>query len=361
MALRRWRPAFIKVHRWLGLTVGLMLVLNAVTGALMLGVRPLDKAINAHLFEVTPRGATVPLEDIRRSLSAEFGAGAGFTIRPPRVPDESVLVYVRTPKWEGQAFYDPYDGKRLGARAEDEGFAGALFEFHSALLAGDTGKAVLTFNALTMLLMLVTGALLWWPARWKGAFAVKLKTGLPRALFDLHRVAGAVLGLWVMVCVATGTWMAWRPISQLLTQAVGQKQVTPPQVGPASGGTATVDDMVARANAALPGGVVGYVGLPAKPSAPVRIRKKLEDDPHPNGLSSVWMHPRTGEILRVDRWTQLDIGARLYAWIYPLHAGKLGGAVGVIATAIGGIVLFGYGVTGTWLWWLRRRMRRPAA
>ena len=64
-----------------------------------------------------------------------------------------------------------------------------------ALLAGDTGKAVLAFNTLTMLAMLVTGMLLWWPARsWRGAFSISLKGGLMRSLFDMHRVGGVVLG-----------------------------------------------------------------------------------------------------------------------------------------------------------------------
>ena len=362
MAWRHWRPALLTLHRWLGLTVGLLLMLNALTGSLMLGARPLDRLLHAQLFEVQVKSQTVPLEAVRQSLLAEFGPQASFTLRPPRLANESILVYVRSEAWQGQAFYDPYSGQRLGARAEHEGFANWLFEFHSALLAGDTGKAVLAFNTLTMLAMLVTGLLLWWPRRMRGALAIKLNVGLLRGLFDLHRVGGAVLGLWVLVCVASGTWMAWRPISQWLTQASGQQQVVAPALKAthaAQGQPASADDMLAAANAALPGGIVGYLGLPAKPNAAVRVRKKLADDPHPNGLSSVWLHPHSAEVLRVDRWTALDIGTRSYAWIYPLHAGKLAGALGVLATAGGGLLLFGFGVSGSWLWWLRRRMRLP--
>jgi uncharacterized iron-regulated membrane protein len=363
MLLRRWRPSLVKIHRWLGLTAGLLLMLNAFTGSLMLGARPLDRVLNAQLFEVKPAGQTVPIEAIRQSLVADYGSKARFTIRPPREPEESILVYVTSDSWEGQAHYDPYSGRKLGAREEHEGFANALFEFHSALLAGDTGKTVLAFNTVTMLAMLVTGVLLWWPARsWRGAFSVSLKGGLLRSLFDLHRVGGVVLGAWVLVCVLTGTWMAWRPVSQWVTQVAGQKQVLPPPVKAGSapqGRAATADEMIATANAAMPGGVVGYLGLPAKPTAPVRIRKKLDDDPHPNGLSSVWLHPHTGEVIRVDRWSDLDVGTRSYAWIYPLHSGKLAGVIGVLATAAGGFLLFGFGVSGTWLWWLRRRLRMP--
>jgi uncharacterized iron-regulated membrane protein len=358
MGWRRWRPALLKVHRWLGLTAGLLLMLNALTGSMMLAARPLDRVLNAQLFEVAATGQTVPLEDIRHSLLREFGAQASFTLRPPRQPDESILVHVRSNSWKGQAYFDPYTGARLGAREEHEGFANAIFEFHSALLSGDTGKKVLAFNTLTMLLMLLTGLLLWWPRRWRGALSVKLGSGLFRGLFDLHRVGGVLLGVWILACVASGTWMAWRPISQWVTQMAGQQALSPPPVpAAAQGRAATADEMVATANTALPGGMVGYLGLPAKPTTAVRIRKKLEDDPHPNGLSSVWLHPQTGAVLRVDRWTQLDIGARLYAWVYPFHAGLLAGAAGVLATAAAGVVLFGFGVSGTWLWWLRRRMR----
>ncbi|MFI5445437.1 PepSY-associated TM helix domain-containing protein [Polaromonas sp. UC242_47] len=360
MSWRRWRPALLKVHRWLGLTAGLLLMLNALTGSLMLGGRPLDRVLNAHLFAVPVGGETVPLEDVRQSLVKEFGSQASFTLRPPWRADESILVYVRSDNWAGQAYFDPYTGTRLGARAEHEGFANALFEFHSALLLGDTGKGVLAFNVLIMLAMLVTGLLLWWPRRWRGALSISVKGGLLRGLFDLHRVGGVILGLWIMVCVATGAWMAWRPISQWVTQVAGQKPVMAPPVKPAPPArAATADEMIAAANAALPGGIVGYLGLPAKPAAAVRVRKKLDDDPHPNGLSSVWLHPRTGEVLRVDHWTQLDMGARLYAWIYPLHAGLLAGVVGLVATAAAGAILFGFGLSGTWLWWLRRRMRLP--
>lgn len=362
---RRWRPVFIWMHRWIGLTVGLLLVLNAITGSMMLAARPLDAWLHPELFKVAPQPQAVPLEVIRQSLRAEFGPRVNLTLRPPRSIDESLLVHVRGKRldgsdWAGQVYFDPYSGQRLGARHEQEGFANALFEFHSELLAGETGKLVLAFNTLTMLLMVITGYLLWWPARWRNGFTVSLRGGLLRSLFDLHRVGGALLGLWVLVCVASGTWMAWRPISQWVNLAAGHKPVVAPKPAAEPPGTpaATVDTMVARANETLPGGIVGYVQLPGNPSAAIRLRKKLDDDPHPNGLSSVWLHPQTGEVLQVNRWNELDIGARLFAWIYPLHSGQLAGALGVIGTAAGGVLLLGYGISGTWLWWLRRR-RRP--
>ena len=84
------------------------------------------------------------------------------------------------------------------------------------------------------------------------------------------------------------------------------------------------------------------------------LRQKLADDPHPYGLSSVWLHPQSGGIVRVDSWRALAPGERAVVWIYPLHSGQLGGAIGVVITAVGGLTLLGFGISGTWLWWLRR-------
>jgi uncharacterized iron-regulated membrane protein len=357
------RRLLLRVHRWLGLTAGLLLMLNALTGALMLGARPLDHWLNPALFRVAPATQSQPLEVVRLALEDEFGLGSQFTLRPPRTPEESIWVYVRTPTWKGQVYFNPSTGERLGARGETEGFANTLFEFHSALLLGDTGKAILAFNVLTMGAMLITGLYLWWPKRWAAGFNLQLRKGLRRGLFDLHRVAGAVFGLWVLVCVATGAWMAWRPMSQWATQLAGQQVVTPPRVLVDDVPVvripyATLDALVGTAHAALPGGMLGFVQWHGSMQKPVRIRLKLADDPHPNGLSSVWLHPQTGKVLRIDHWHALDAGARSYAWVYPLHSGQLAGVLGVVATALGGLVLFGFGVSGTWLWWLRRAGRR---
>jgi hypothetical protein len=38
-------------------------------------------------------------------------------------------------------------------------------------------------------------------------------------------------------------------------------------------------------------------------------------------LTSVWLHPLSGEVLAVHRWSALDPGTRAYSFIYPLHIG----------------------------------------
>jgi uncharacterized iron-regulated membrane protein len=360
---RRWRPLVIRLHRWIALSAGLVLMLNAFTGLVLLSGRPLDEAFHPHLFKVVPQPTKLPLETIARQLRADF-PHQGFTLHPPRESDRSLDVSVRGDGgWEGRVLIDPYSGERLGQRDRFGLNLDGLFELHSSLLADNTGRTILGLAASCMAVMFLSGLYLWWPIRWRQAFVVTLSGPRLRSLFDLHRVAGATLGLWVLTCVLTGGYLAYRPAQQWVNQLAGAKPLQAPKLASAGASSIapgrTLDQLVSTGDAALPGGTIGSIVLPAKQTSPVRLRKKMAGDPHPTGLSSIWLDPRSGQVLRVDRWNMLAPGERTTSWLYPLHSGQLAGAIGVVITAGGGLSLLGFGVSGSWLWWLRRTAKRP--
>ena len=371
--LRRWWKL---LHRWIGLTLGPVLVLAAFTGSLMTVAQPLDEWVHADLFRVNPQVSVVAgfperrvevgadgagvLERVRRQLASEFGPGASFRLRPPQQPDDSLWARV-SGTWNGVVYFDPRTAVELGRRGEHRALVNLLFELHSTLLMGEAGKAILAMASLAYLFLLISGLVLWWPKRWRHAWTVKLRGGTTRALFDLHRVGGSLLGLLIAVSVVSGAYMAWRPLSAAVTALSGvpamvvPKLLATPDTTIVATRAAPLDMHVVNACAALPAGRVAFVQVSASPSQPVRVRLKLPDDRHPIGLSSVWLHPVTAQVLVVQRWDQLDPGARAYSVIYPLHIGKLGGTMHTVAVAILGFALTGFGVGGIWLWWRRRR------
>lgn len=350
-ALRR---LWLTLHRWLGLGLGLFVAALALLGALLTAARPLDEWAHPQLFRASRTGAPpLALQDVRRTLIDTYGAQSSFTLRPPRKPDDTLWVLVRGP-WEGRAYFDPATGRLLGQRGEHEGAYNLLFELHSSLLLGETGPPLLAGLALAYLCLLVSGLVLWWPRRWRLAWLVRWREGWTRTLFDLHRSGGSLLGLFIAVSIASGAYMAWRPLSAAVSGLSGQAVVQPPRVDVSAGAPVSLDDLVARARALYPQGRVGYVQLPDRAERPLRVRLKLPDDPHPNGLTSVWMHPVTGEVLAAYRWDELDVGSRAYSIIYPLHTGDLGGPVHIAFNGLLGLSLAGLGASGAWLWWRRR-------
>jgi len=155
-----------------------------------------------------------------------------------------------------------------------------------------------------------------------------------------------------------------------VTLLAGARPVKPPKLPRAAGAGAApgaepaatppapapgLDILLAAARSAVPDAPVTFVTLPARPDKPLRVRVKTADDPHPNGLTSVWLDPRSGRVLGVDRWDTLDPGARATVIVYPLHTGELGGPLLEVVAALSGLGLAGLGVTGIWLWFRRRR------
>jgi uncharacterized iron-regulated membrane protein len=357
----RWRHAWLKAHRWIALSLGLPLLLSGLLGSVLVIAKPLDRWANAHLFHADPgisAQAPARLETIRRRLDREFGAHADYTFRPAREPGDTVWVYVRGP-WAGTVFFDSA-GRERGRRGEFDGAYNALFELHSALLLGDTGRALLATGAAAYLLLLVTGLALWWPKRWRGSLRMHWRLGFWRAAFDFHRTAGVLAAVLIAVSVASGAYMAWPPLRAGVSALAGQPAVRPPKPTAASAAEPrSLDELVATARALYPAGTVGYVQVPQAMKA-VRVRLKLPDDPHPNGLTSVWLDPASAEVLGNVHWSQLDPGNRWVSTVYPLHTGALGGGWHAALVAITGLVLFATALAGVMLW-CRRTGLRPFA
>ena len=356
------RRLWLRLHRWTALGLGWLLALTALLGAALVVAQPLDRWAHPELFRsLSAADAGAPLEPVRQRLLAEFGPATGLTLRPPRESADTLWVRVRSSAWNGTVYLDPASGLEQGRRGEHEGAFNLLFELHSSLLMEDTGKALLAWMALAYALLLLTGLILWWPRRWPPSLRVELRQGLLRGLFDLHRTGGVLLGLVILVSVLSGAYMAWPPLRGFVSTLAGQAPMKPPtlpKTATASGPAATLDAMVERAQAVFAQQPIGYIHLPAQATRPVQIRFRLADDPHPNGLSSVWLNPAGGQVLAARRWDELDPGARAVSVVYPLHTGELGGPLHSLLTFLTGLTLAGLGVSGLWLWWRRRRLRR---
>jgi len=358
----RLRRHWLVLHRWVGLSFGCVLLLAAITGILLIVARPIDQGLHPGLFRSTGTSLSA-LDPIVSRLRAEFGPRAAFDLRLPARPGDALQVRVTGP-WNGTIFLDPSSGHEGGRRQAGEGLVEALFELHSTLYAGASGRALLSLSALAYAAMLVSGLVLWWPARWRQAFSLRTRSGWAAGLFDVHRVAGAVFGLLVLVSVATGAYMAWRPLAGWVNHVVGQSPAptpAPQRVAASTTAAASLEAGILRAKAQWPGAVVSIVHVAPGSLAAARVRLRLLDDPHPIGMSTVWLDVVSGQVRLARRWSELDPGTRAYSFMYPLHTGELVGSVTLLITLAAGGALAGYGTTGLWLWCRRRALHRRGA
>lgn len=200
-----WRRLVVTAHLWVGLFLGVYVVVMSVTGSAVV-LRP-----QFHQWLI-PR--SVPMVGERLVDAALDGAvRAAYPshevrwVRVPRQTEMPVFVGLQRDGIETERLFDPYAAVDLGL-AYPPVLHGVewLVDLHDNLLAGSVGRTVNGFGALLFVALLATGAVLWWPGRdrWRHSLVPGSPRG-PRFSRRLHNALGfwsfALLLVWGITAV----------------------------------------------------------------------------------------------------------------------------------------------------------------
>jgi len=368
-AASRARVLVRRVHLWLGLSLGLLFAVLALTGSALVFYTGIDAALHPAIRAGKASRAPdthSPVWD--RALAtgrARWHDPVGkWTLE---VTGEGGAIPARYYPASGHGhhadrimvWFSP-DGRRV-VRAEPWGgyLMSWLYQLHMALLAGDVGGQVVGWSGAAMLLLLATGIVAWWPrGRWRKAMAFKRDAAPIRRLRDLHKLAGLWGAAPLFVLAATGVLLALPAV----TQALLRPAAVPAPVSSGSGaGRTSIVQAFAAANRALPDGRVVFVDVPAARDAPIRVRFQVSGDPHRRFPGSyVFVDQSSGRVLAVHDVRRAGPGTAAASWVRALHDGSVGGAATrVLAVAAGFLPAFLF-LTGI-LHWRRHARSAPAS
>lgn len=369
MANPRARRLWLRLHRWLGLVLGLPVALLCLTGIALAYADDIDAALNPRLYP-SPSAPAVPLD---RVLAAAASACAGadttwlwlphglgparIACQPPGRPLQDIMVDVR-------------DGGLLAVRDYARSPLGVIVGLHTTLLLGETGRLMASALAALLAVSVVSGAVLWWPrgpGAWRRALRVAPWQG-PGLLHRLHRVGGAAAAAVLLLVAVTALRLQFPESAAALLRPEGGAS-SPYRIGaglfalPASGAARLpADALVAAAAARFPNAVLTDVWLPAALDQPAMIAFRQPYEANKDAGSSVaWVDRTTGLVLRDHDPFAADPGLAALTWLENLHSGEALGLVGrltVQAGAITALLLWGTGATA---WWRRRRSARHSA
>lgn len=360
------RKAVRVMHRVLGLGAGLVLVVTGFTGSALVFRQEIDGALNPRLLHVTPAGARVPFQQVLDRVAAAFPGETPTRVRMPQRADGTYEVWLGAAP-SRYAYLDPYTGMLLGARRPTEFLTGWLFLLHSHLLSGETGHTIAGATALILVLLSVSGLVVWCPRQppwrawrpWRQALTVARGMGEARTTYDLHRAVGFYASIVLLVAGVTGASLVFTSAFQRAAHVAAAS--SPPDPRPVTssasviGPRLSVDTLLMIAERAQPGGAISYLYLPAAPGETFRVRKRLAGEKHPNGKSFVHVQPVTGEVLAVEDGVRATRGERLYSILYPMHIGVLGGTTTRLLAVATGLMLPLLAFTGIRVWWRRGR------
>jgi uncharacterized iron-regulated membrane protein len=352
------RKVLLPLHLWSGLTLGLLLMVTAATGALMVFRHQLEPRFDPRMFVVEAGPVRLSPDELVTRARAAHPAGELDNIRYSGEPTAPFMVYFTNKDF---VHLNPYTGAVLGVRERYGSLFGWLEGMHKFLhLEPAVGEPIMGYSALVFGFIILSGLVLWWPATRR---ALKAGLTLNRKLkgrpwdLNLHKVLGAYAALILLFCVSTGVPISLDWAKDALYPLTGSKK-SPPPVAPADarGAFAGFDAAAHTIATVYPGAAEFYIPLPKKGLVAAYVIESGAS--HPNARSYVWLEPATAKVIQARSYAEAAAGFRLYFWMMSLHTGAVGGPLWQILLLFGALSLLVLGYTGT-ASYLRRKFGRP--
>jgi len=350
-------------HRWSGLALAPLLLLQAGTGLLWSNQEALTPIFHPEA-RVVAGTAHAPLDDLLSAIALRYPDGKLDRIAIPADDRLALIARVITATDAVDiVLIDPSSARILSSGpvwTYPEQLAERL---HGSLLLGRAGHWILLCEGVVLVFMSAAGLCLWWPGRERlsGAFALHISGPRRRLLRDLHVVPGALAAGFFIVTGLSGALMAVEPltaalVSRLAPVAAEVEPVFP--VAPAGPNAVTAQDALATLQARFPASHLAKVRVTG---AGDRMLVAVFDDvrsPNPGSYDMAGLDRRTGVTTVFVDAARRPAGDAAIAWLAPIHAGEVYGPLrSAVAIMIGGalILVVQMGVSN----WLARP-RRPA-
>lgn len=361
----RMRQMLLKIHLWIGLIAGSLLLLIALSGSLLVFRADIYSLLHPAQFKIEPLAKKRPVDDWVAAAQVATPDKILARITLPETATDIAVVHMQVPgarnlkdaKLES-VHIDPYHARVLGTRNPDDDPMWRVQDFHYAFFLGYIGLKFNGLIAITLTLLALSGPVLWWPGWSRLGTGFRVRAEPARAKWrDLHALTGFFAAAALTLIGLTGTYYAYRDTTTaVVTLVSGNAALIPPRVAPSDVGTALpLQTLIDRARRQLPEVVFDEYRPARGPGAAVSISYR-EPGQWVFGRNRIFLNPATGTLLRTDRYEEFGIGAKLLANMQPWHFGNFGGRITQWLWVTFGLVpafLFG---SGLWMWW-RKRIR----
>lgn len=361
----RLRRAVRRLHLWLGLGFGGLLVLLGLTGSLLAFYPEIDALLHPEIRAEAPAapGWDRALAKLRAAYPDKTGP---WRLEVTGEPGVIQARYYNPPERAGHAFrpmmvwLSPDGGAVLRRDYWGEYAMTFIYDLHYRLLLGETGGIVLGWTGFALLALLLSGLWAWWPrGSWAKALRLKRHAHPQRALRDWHKLAGLSGFGFLLILTVTGVMLELPEESDAALEAIGlpvtamapihhEPRVHEPMIA--------VSHAMRASLAALPGARVAWIETPPAAGGSFRLRMRVPGDPSPRFPHSfVWIDSASGKVLAVHDARAVPSGSAVNGWIHALHDGSAGGLAGRILVVLSGLVPAILFATGLARWHARRR------
>ncbi|MGV0026866.1 PepSY-associated TM helix domain-containing protein [Phormidesmis priestleyi] len=367
MTFKTLRKAVFSLHRYVGLLVGLLLIVIGLTGSLLVFEPEINDWLTMRQFgQVTQQTQPLTPEQLLNLAKVNYPTLKPVGLYLPDRLDRPVKLRMELPQTNPKVYLDgsyevflnPYSGAVLGDRNERFSYYRFLLNLHYRLFAEDIGIAVVGIAGFLLLLLSLSGLVLW--PGWRkliAGFKINWNAHPKRLNFDLHKVVGVIAVVFLVLTAFTGfCWNFYEFTQPVIYTLTATPTLPDPQSKPIVGKLPlSLTELLAKAEAAFPEGRLTSVNLPDKPEDALSVYKQIGD-----GIAYanvVYLDQFSGQIIRIDDERKAPLGDRVLNSFTPLHYGTFGGLptrILYVFVGLSPLILF---ITGFVMWWYRKRKK----
>ncbi len=356
--MRMLRKFVFWIHLGVGLLAGLVLLFMTVSGCLMSYERQLIALADG--FHITPQEKT-------KDIQALIGQRTPSAVIWNRDPSQPLALQLSRTKTE---FINPYTAESLG---EGNAFVRELFKtllsLHRSLgqegSLKTAGKSLVAAASLALLLLLISGLILWCPRRWtRSSFRTMIlfRRNLKGRARDWN--GHTALGFWsafpLLIIVTSGIVMAYPWANALLYSLAGEsvpntKRLSEPK-SPSSPNLIGVDAALTKVKEENPEWQSIQVNLSPGTNATFVVADSHRG--RPDLRKTIHINLATNTLLKTERFEDQSPARQVRTWLRWIHTGEAGGIWGQALAGLASAACLALIVTGYSLSWRRFTKKR---
>jgi uncharacterized iron-regulated membrane protein len=355
--------SIVAAHRIIGIIVGVLMIVICVTGSILVFDKEINPILHLQTHQVVPQKEKITLQQVAAIIYQQYPTAKLESVTIPQTVNQPFHALIKYPnKIKSDIYVNTYTGELLGIYPRDTAIIKIVSQLHTHLLAGKLGAVVVGVCGVSLLILTVTGLIVW--NGWKKfslGFKIRWQAKWRILQYDIHKVAGVLSAVFLVLIAVSGSVMVFdQPIKSLAYWMTGQTKFTPPvSIISNNYSKLTLDQFLQTAKNALPEGQPTILHTPKDENAAVRIRFRLPHEITPEGKSFVFINQYTGEIIRIENFFNTPKIEQLKAWMDAIHRGNYGGISTMGLYILIGLISSGLSITGFTLWWGRNQKTKP--
>ena len=365
-----------KIHLWLGLATGLVVFIVAITGCIYTFEQEITSLYDDYKY-VEPQEASFIPPSTAQEIAQDIVPGRHVhgAIYGGKNEALQIVYYEADPEFYQKAYINPYSGELIRVVDLESGFFHFVLDGHLNLWMGDFGNKIVSYGTLIFLFILISGLILWWPRNKKVAkkrikFSWADRTRWKRKNYDLHNILGFYASAIALIIAITGLIMTFNWFANgVYTLTGGDKTPTfsfPKNVSEASQEAVTaepIDVIWRKMKKEYPQATSIEMHYPPSDEYTVYAYMKFSEGTYWDA-DYRYFDSRTLEEVDpghvygdIEKASTADMIQRMN---YDIHVGAIGGIAGKIIAFLSSLIVGSLPVTGTIIWWGRRRSSKKA-